>query len=77
MTLRVGLPMAASWLKVEVFTVAFRKVNEISWMNVRPGITDVAIPLTDKRGSPLANGLYYVFARTTSERFITKLLILR
>jgi hypothetical protein len=62
---------------IEVFTTAFRRVNEITLFNVPAGLNDIALPLTDREGAPLANGLYYVVVQTPQGRFVTKLLILR
>jgi uncharacterized repeat protein (TIGR01451 family) len=61
---------------VKVFTTAFRMVNELHYPN-QPGGTDVALPLTNRWGSPLADGLYYVVVYTPEGRAIEKLLIIR
>ena len=55
-TLRDNSP----WVRVEVFTTAFRKVNQIPLMNVPAGPVQVSLHLTDSHGSPLANGVYYL-----------------
>jgi hypothetical protein len=52
-------------------------VNEITLPNVPAGTTDIALPLTDQRGKPLANGLYYVVVQTAQGRFIVKLMVVR
>jgi arabinan endo-1,5-alpha-L-arabinosidase len=75
-TLQVTLSSAGQ-VQISVFTTAFRKVNTMTLSNVPAGTTDVALPLTDQQGTPLANGLYYVVVRTPQGRFITKLMILR
>jgi hypothetical protein len=62
---------------VEVFTTAFRKVNQISLVNVPAGPARVSLPLTDKNGSPLANGVYYLVVVNQQGRAIGKLLVLR
>lgn len=64
-------------LTVGIFTIAFRKVQEKTFLAVGPGLTDLTLPLTDKVGIPLANGVYYVVLETGTERSIQKLLILR
>jgi hypothetical protein len=74
-TLNPGLS-SSSTVKVELFTVAFRKVNELTFSQVPAGGT-VSIPLTDKKGTPLASGLYYVVVTTDQGRTILKLLVLR
>ena len=62
-------------VNVRIFTTAFRKVQEISFTNVPAGI--VSFALTDRWGTPLASGLYYVVITTGQGRWINKLLILR
>jgi len=76
-TVQVSLASSASRVTIEVFTLAFRKVNEITLFNVPAGLSDIALPLTDGEGTPLANGLYYVMVQTSQNRFIVKLLVLR
>ena len=44
---------------VKVFTTAFRMVNDFT-LQGQPGGGDIALPLTNRSGAPLANGLYYV-----------------
>jgi hypothetical protein len=68
---------SAGQVQISVFTMAFRRVNEITLPNVPAGTADVALPLSDQRGTPLADGLYYIVVRAPQGRFITKLMILR
>jgi hypothetical protein len=75
-TLQVTLSTAGQ-ARIEVFTLAFRMVNEITLPNVPAGTTNVALPLTNREGMPLANGLYYVVVQTPQGRFIVKLLVTR
>jgi hypothetical protein len=63
-------------VSIEIFTIAFRKVNSLNYSNVQPGMS-VPIPLVDKTGTPLASGLYYVVVQTNQGRSIVKLLLLR
>jgi len=63
-------------VSVKVFTTAFRQVNSFTVSN-QAGGTNVSLSLTDQRGAPLANGLYYVLVQTPLGRSIEKLLILR
>jgi hypothetical protein len=63
-------------VKVEIFTTAFRKVNTLDFSH-QAGGSDVALPLTDGQGLPLANGVYYVLVQSPAGRSIEKLLILR
>ena len=77
MTVQIFLASPAPRAEIEIFTLAFRKVNEITLSNVQAGLTDLGLPLTDKEGNPLANGLYYVVVTTKSGRYTGKLLVLR
>ncbi len=63
-------------VSIEIFTTAFRKVADLTYYNVQPGVS-VPIPLADEWGTPLANGLYYVVVQTNRGRNILKLLVLR
>lgn len=76
-TVQVSLPSPTSEVTVTVYTTAFRKVNTVTSANLPAGVHVLPIPLTDKAGVPLANGLYYLVLKTPSERIILKLLILR
>jgi len=71
-------PALASISDVHVtyFTVTFRKVNDLVFKGVLPG-TVLTLPLTDKTGTDLASGLYYIVIQTQQGRFILKLLVLR
>jgi len=61
---------------VQVFTTAFRTVNTVNFPSQADG-SQVALPLSDRNGAPLANGLYYVLVQSPAGRSILKLLILR
>ena len=74
--LRPPAYLGVSDVKVRLFTLAFRKVQENTYSQVPAG-TDVPISLTDKWGKPLASGLYYVVVNTTQGRSIAKFLIIR
>jgi hypothetical protein len=63
-------------VSVKVFTTAFRMVNSFT-VSHQAGGTDVSLPLTDRGGRPLADGLYYVMVTMPAGRSIEKLLILR
>jgi hypothetical protein len=65
-----------SKVRVEVFTLAFRKVQDTPYSSWPSG-TAVFLSLTGKDGNPLANGIYYVVVTTNSGRAIGKLLILK
>jgi hypothetical protein len=73
------LPPAHSGMqdvRVEIFTLAFRRVLDESFASVPPGVA-VTVELKDNWGQPLADGLYYVVVTLDGKRSITKLLILR
>jgi hypothetical protein len=63
-------------VRVEIFTTAFRLVQEETFQQVSPGEV-IILTLTDKFGNPLANGLYYVVIEAQGKKWVTKLLILR
>ena len=63
-------------VRVEIFTSAFRKVQDKTFENIPSG-QSVSISLTDRWGAPLASGIYYVVVTTSSGRSISKLLILK
>lgn len=63
-------------VKVKVFTTAFRKVQDKTYPDQPVGVP-VSLALTDREGTPLASGLYYVVVTWPQGRAIGKLLILR
>jgi expansin (peptidoglycan-binding protein) len=63
-------------IRVQIFTLAFRKVQEQYSPRAPLGV-DITINLVDKNGKPLASGLYYVVVTVNNNRFVQKLLILR
>jgi arabinan endo-1,5-alpha-L-arabinosidase len=75
-TISFNLRSSSPWVRVEIFTTAFRKVNEIDFSNVPAGARLNTLPLTDSHGSALANGVYYVVVVNQQGRAIGKLLIL-
>jgi hypothetical protein len=68
--------VGVSNVEVEIFTTAFRKVQDETFPNVPPGVA-VTVELKDKSGVPLADGLYYVIVIVDGHRSIAKLLVLR
>jgi hypothetical protein len=68
---------AAAEVDLKVFTTAFREVNQTAFYNVSAGWVYLPLTLTDKKGSPLANGVYYVLVATRQGHAVGKLLILR
>ncbi len=63
-------------VQVELFTVAFRKVQDQTFSQTPVG-EDVVVKMDDRWGNPLASGLYYVVVTTPQGRTVTKLLLLR
>jgi hypothetical protein len=63
-------------VRLEVFTLAFRKVQDTKIPALASGIA-IPLGLTGWGGDRLANGIYYVAVTTKSGRAIGKLLILR
>lgn len=74
---RLHIPLTGpSDVTVEIFTTAFRKVRE-DRLPQNPVGPDWVLPLVDRRGSPLADGLYYLKVTTPGGSSIVKWLILR
>ncbi len=65
-----------SKVRIEVFTVNFRKVVDWTEDSVPSG-TALHLPLVSRWGGPMANGLYYVVVTTNGGKTIGKLLVLR
>jgi hypothetical protein len=66
----------SAWVRVELFTTAFRKVKETTLTDLEAGPQNIPISLTDNHGDPLANGLYYILVVNQQGRAVGKLLIL-
>lgn len=76
-TIQISLPIPATDVDIQIFTTAFRKVNEIRLSQVPAGVMAYSYNLEDQWGKPLANGLYYVVVTANGQKMILKLLILR
>ena len=84
MSIHVPGRTGISDVTVQIFTVAFRLVQQEDFEQVPVG-ADVTIELSDKTGTPLASGLYYVVVTIDGNpsvssghgRIVGKLLILR
>jgi hypothetical protein len=65
-------------VKLEIYTVAFRRVFSHNYPNQPYGI-DIPLkaPITDSWNNPLASGVYYVVVTTSSGRSVGKMLVLR
>ena len=85
----VNLQQATDSVSVQIFTVAFRKVQETTYSSASSDVTATLISgnlarkwilpvlLKDKWGTNLASGLYYVVIATPNGRSVGKLLIER
>jgi hypothetical protein len=62
-------------VQVEIFTIAFRLVQNETFYNIQGG-TPVRVELTDKKGIAFADGIYYLVVTVNGHRSIGKLLIL-
>ncbi len=76
-TIQVTLTRTEPLVRIGIYTLSFRKVNEVDRTQVPAGVSEIAVPLTDKAGKPLANGIYYVVFQAPQGRLVAKLLILR
>src|SRR5579871_2995561 len=61
--------------RLEVMTVSGRRVEEIALGTVQRGTMTVSLPLSDSRGVPLANGVYFLVVKTTTGQAVGKMLI--
>jgi len=74
--LHIDLPQTTD-VKVRVYSIAFRKLREDNFSQVAMGTHDLPIPIQDKVGSTLANGLYYVMVDAGGDHKTLKWLIFR
>ncbi len=75
-TTHIQLPVAnAVSVKVEIYTVSFRVVQNITMPRVEGN--DLTVPLMDKEGMALANGLYYFVIQVNGQRWTEKVLVTR
>ena len=62
-------------VRVRIFTLAFREVQNLEAAQVTGN--SLTVPLTDKTGAALANGLYYFVVQAEGQKWVIKLLVLR
>jgi hypothetical protein len=75
-TVNIQMPAAnLTDVKIQIFTLSFREVQTIIVAQVA-GNT-LTVPLMDKGGVALANGLYYFVIQAGSQKWLTKVLVLR
>ncbi len=67
---------ASSDVHYRIFTLSFRKVQDQTIPNVPAGLNNLKIPLVDKNGVALANGLYYLVINYDGKRVVLKLLVI-
>jgi hypothetical protein len=74
----LSLPLSKNAdVTIQIFTVAFRKVEEHTFISQPAGLP-LSLILNDTWGNPLASGLYYVTVNVNgTNRSILKLLLLR
>jgi hypothetical protein len=63
-------------VKVQVFTLSYRKVGERVFDRATPG-AELELALVDRWGTNLANGLYYVVVSWNGGHWTGKLIVLR
>ena len=63
-------------MRVELYTLAFRKVQDHTYPPMASGIA-ITLTLTGRSGNPLANGVYYVVVTVNGRHTIGKLLVVR
>ena len=63
-------------VKLQVFTIVFRKVFERTFPQVPAG-GEVTWNGTDNGGSSLSNGIYYVVVTSNGQKSVSKLLVLK
>jgi hypothetical protein len=62
-------------VEVQIFTLSFREVQTVRVAQVAGN--NLTVPLVDKGGVALANGLYYFVIHVGSQKWIVKVLVLR
>jgi hypothetical protein len=73
-TIQLSMANAAN-VKIQIFTISLREVQTIKLTQM---VGDsLSVPLMDRGGSPLANGLYYFVIQINGNRWIDKVLVLR
>jgi len=72
----IQLPVSnAANVKIQIFTLAFREIQTIKVAQVAGN--SLSIPLIDRGGNSLANGLYYFVIQIDGNRWINKVLVMR
>jgi hypothetical protein len=71
-----GFVNSTSDVKVQLFTVASRSVQEVRCAQLPAG-SDIKLEMKDKWGNRLANGLYYVVVKTNQGTVVKKIVVIR
>jgi hypothetical protein len=75
---RIQIPIrAVTDVKVKVYTTGFRKIQQLDFYGLGPADSELTLPMSDKWGASLANGLYYVVVAMDQGVYRVKWLILR
>jgi hypothetical protein len=69
------LPSVSGQVTVEIFTLSFRELQTIKVQENGDGF--LVIPLLDREGNRLANGLYYLRVSGGGQKWTLKLLVLK
>lgn len=77
LTLTIGFAKPTVWLQIKVFTVADRRVKNVMLQSLPAGMNTIPVEMKDDWGTPLADGLYYLYLVTPDQKFTKKILILR
>jgi hypothetical protein len=76
-TVTVDLKSTLYGAKLEIYTLAFRKIDEKIFGNIPAGPWSYSFILKNTWGGYLANGLYYVVLDSIQEKRIAKLIVIR
>jgi len=77
LTLSANWDGPQAWVRVAVFTTAYRKIVEWSYLNIASGEWSVPLDPRDRRGAPLSAGIYYLVVTTPTRRYVLPLILLR
>ncbi len=75
--IQLALGQAANDVSVSVFTIVFRKVNQVDYGPQPAKTLTLPLALQDQWGVPLANGFYYLVVKTPGGKRVGKLIVLR
>jgi hypothetical protein len=75
--LKIPFDRPHDYVNVRVFTTAFRNIYENKTLFISEGVFEMDLDPVRFKGSPPANGFYYVVIDIPGRRWIAKLLILK